>query len=143
MSDLYEHNRDVIANRSDEPPEEFHEPPYESFRRVARCKDGVPMIPKKARVLVIQNKFVQRSVIYVPDTAQAKPTTGVVVAIGPDVEDGFVELDESIVFSLYAGVEINIVNDNGEVVTYLSLTTDEIAGQLVADPESLVPRVKK
>lgn len=117
--------------------EEFHEPTQQFDRKQALCKPDVPLIPKRDRILVIQHEFVQRKRIYIPDTAQAKPTTGTVVAIGPDVEEGFVRLDEAIVFSLYAGVPISVVNAEGEVVTYLSLREDEIAGELMVDPASL------
>lgn len=116
---------------------EFREPTFEASQKKAIYNDDIPMIPKRDRILIIQNNFVQRSVIYIPDTAQAKPTTGIVVAIGPDVEDGFVRLGEVVVFSLYGGVEINIVNADGEVITYRSLTPDEVAGELIVDPTKL------
>jgi len=114
----------------------FGEPSYASSK--AQVENGVPMIPKGSRILVRQNKFLQRSVIYIPDTAQARPTTGRVVAIGPSVDPDFVKLGELVVFSLYAGVPITIINAEGEPTAYLSLTPDEIAGELIIDPEKMV-----
>ena len=117
--------------------EAFQEPKYETPPRVAQVTEGIPLIPKGARILVTQSKFTQRSAIYIPDTAQVKPTTGRVVAIGPDVESGFCRLGEMVVFSLYAGIPLNIVNADGEEVRYLTLTPDEVAGELLVDPAAL------
>lgn len=125
-----------------EVPKMFTEPIYIAPPRVPRMKDGVPMAPKGERILVLQSKFVQRSVIYIPDKAQAPPTTGRVVAIGPDVEFDFVELDELVVFSLYAGVPINIIDGENKVITYLCLTPAEIAGKLLVDESKLEQGVK-
>ena len=132
--------REVFPEPVVEPPppaELFQEPVYQTELPKARVKPDVPMIPKGSRILVIQNAFVQRSRIYIPDTSQVKPTTGRVVAIGPDVPEGFVLLDEVVIFSLYAGIPLNIVGTDGSVATYLSLTPDEVAGELLVDPKSL------
>ena len=103
----------------------------------AIVSNGVPIIPKGSRILVVRNVFKQRSVIYIPDTAQQKPTTGLVVAIGPDVPEGFVRLGEQVLFSMYAGVPYSIVGSDGEVSEYLTLSPDEIAGELMVDLNKL------
>ena len=118
-------------------PETFDEPTYEIKPQQATVSSGVPIIPKGSRILVIRNVFKQRSVIYIPDTAQQKPTTGRVVAFGPDVPDGFVRLDEQVLFSMYAGVPYAIVDAEGEVHEYLTLSPDEIAGELVVSLNQL------
>lgn len=119
--------------------EEFHEPTFEAGKKQATYIGDIPMIPKKGRIIVKQNNFVQRGRVIIPDKSQMKPTTGVVVAIGPDVEDGFVRLGEMVVFSQYGGIPLNIVDGEGNETPFLSLTSDEIAGELIVDPE----RVKK
>ena len=118
--------------------ETFEEPEFSmEHRRGARCLDGVPVKPKGARVLVIQNKFKQKGRIIVPDTAQQMPTTGKVVAIGPDVPDHFVELEEQVVFSRYAGVPYTIVDGEGNLSHFVSLSVDEIAGELLITVDKL------
>lgn len=118
---------------TEEQIELFEDPPFEVKPKEATIRPGVPIIPKGSRILVVRNIFRQRSVIYIPDTAQQKPTTGVVVAIGPDVPDGFVRLGEQVLFSLYAGVPYAIVDAKGEVSEYLTLDPSEIAGELIVD----------
>lgn len=115
----------------------FREPAFEVGVRKAALMGDVPMIPKKGRIIVKQNEFVQRGRVYIPDRAQVKPTTGMVVAIGPDVEDGFVRLGEMVVFSQYGGIPLNIVDGEGNETPFLSLTVDEIAGELIVDPSRL------
>jgi co-chaperonin GroES (HSP10) len=115
---------------------EFEEPKF-SMKREARCLDGVPVKPKGARVLVVQNKFRQKGRIIVPDTAQQMPTTGRVVAIGPDVPEDFVSLDEQVVFSRYAGVPYTIVDTEGNTSQFVSLSMDEIAGELMIQVDKL------
>lgn len=122
---------------SEEQMELYEEPTFEVQPKKAAIRPGVPIIPKGARILVIRNTFRQKSVIYIPDTAQQRPTTGVVVAIGPDVPDGFVRLGEQILFSMYAGVEYAIVDAEGKVSTYMTLSPDEIAGELMVDLNQL------
>lgn len=127
MAEIY--NNEELQARAE--AEAFREPKFEAQKKKAIVKTGVPIIPKKDRIVIIQNEFKQRSVIYIPDKAQQLPTTGVVVAIGPDVEEDFVEIDEPIVFAQYGGVPLNIVDDKGKETKYLSLRPDEIAGTLV------------
>lgn len=128
----------IIVEEAEQKKFAFHEPGFEVVGRKKAAVDGdVPMIPKKGRILVLQNDFVQRGRIIIPDNAQAKPTTGKVVAIGPEVEDDFVRLGEVVVFSQYGGVPIAIVTGEGEVTVFLSLSADEIAGELIIDPERL------
>lgn len=115
----------------------FQDPVFQIDKKKAQVDGDVPMIPKKGRILVLQNDFVQRGRIIIPDNAQAKPTTGRVVAIGPEVEDDFVQLGETVVFSQYGGVPIAVITGENEVTVFLSLSADEIAGELIINPERL------
>lgn len=129
-------NREYLADH----PVVFKEPTFEAKRKKAIFDpdNPPPIIPKKARIIITQNDFVQMGRIIIPDKAQQKPTTGVVVAIGPDVEEGLVRLGEMIVFSQYGGVPLNILDEKGDEHAFLSLTPDEIAGELVIDPTKVV-----
>ena len=120
--------------------ETFREPIFEAKPKQAILDPDYPspIIPKKARIIIIQNDFVQHGRIIIPDKAQQKPTTGRVIAIGPDVEDGLVRIGEMIVFTMYGGVPLNVVDEKGDETAYLSLTPDEVAGELVIDPTKVV-----
>jgi co-chaperonin GroES (HSP10) len=117
--------------------ETFEEPTFEMGRKKAKALETVPILPKGDRILVIRNSYRQKGRIIVPDTAQQAPTTGRVVAFGPDVPDGFVELNEQIVFSRYSGIPYAIVDNDGNVTEFVSLQPGEIAGTLLIDVDKL------
>jgi len=118
-------------------PEAFEEPTFEMNKKQARMTEGVPIKPKGSRVLVVRNSFKQKGRIYIPDTAQQKPTTGKVVAIGPDVPEDAVRLEEQVVFGIYAGTEFNIVDTEGNIKSFVQLHIDEVAGELLVNVDKL------
>ena len=81
--------------------------------------------PLKDRVLVIRQEQsnTTASGIIIPDTAKEKPLEGRVVAVGPDaIEDG-INIDDTVVFASFSGMEINI-----EGREYLILLSKEVLG---------------
>lgn len=126
-----------------EQKKEFEEPTFEMGKKEAKCLDGVPIKPKGSRILIIQNQFKQKGRIIIPDTSQQQPTTGRVVAIGPDVPDGFVELDEQVVFSKYSGIPYTIVDENGDQAHFVSMSMDEVAGELMIQVDKLILKDEK
>lgn len=113
--------------------EVFEEPPFEMGKKKGQALETVPIMPKGERILVVRNTYKQKGRIIVPDTAQQAPTTGRVVAIGPDVEEGFVKLNEQIVFSRYSGIPYAIVDNEGNVTEFVALQPGEVAGTLMVD----------
>ena len=81
--------------------------------------------PLKDRVLVIRQEQsnTTASGIIIPDTAKEKPLEGKVVAVGPDaIEDG-INIDDTVVFASFSGMEITI-----EGREYLILLSKEVLG---------------
>jgi co-chaperonin GroES (HSP10) len=113
----------------------FEEPTFEMGKKKGKALEGIPIMPKGERILVVRNAFKQKGRIIVPDTAQQAPTTGRVVAIGPDVPEGFVELNEQIVFSRYSGIPYGIVDNDGNVTEFVTLVPGEIAGTLMIEAD--------
>ena len=88
--------------------------------------------PLQDRVIVkrLEAEEKTESGIIIPDTAKEKPQKGEVVAVGPGkvMENGTkveltVKAGDSILFSKYAGTDINIGNDE-----YLIMREDDILG---------------
>lgn len=81
--------------------------------------------PLKDRVLVIRQEKsnTTASGIIIPDTAKEKPLQGKVVAVGPEaIEDG-INVDDTVVFAHFSGMEITI-----EGREYLILLSKEVLG---------------
>lgn len=82
------------------------------------AKVGLAMM--RGRILVKIDNFKYTGRLIVPDTAQRKPTAGVVYAIGEGVTQ--VELGDNVVFGLYSGTVLKFQN----TPYYRVLTEDEI-----------------
>jgi len=90
--------------------------------------------PLNDRVLVIRVKEGEKTPggIIIPDTAKKKPQEGKVVAVGPGKMDDHgerrplgVKVDDRILFSKYAGTEIEI-----DGVEHIFMREDDILGVL-------------
>ena len=81
--------------------------------------------PLKDRVLVIREEQsnTTASGLYIPDTAKEKPVEGKVVAVGPDAIADGINLDDTVVFANFSGMEITI-----EGKDYLILLSKEVLG---------------
>ncbi len=83
------------------------------------------------RVVVLPDdkENVTKSGIFIPETSQERPQTGMVVAIGDgvDIDNNNVgmkvEVDDKVIFSRYAGAEFKIDN-----TTYVILRQIDIIG---------------
>ena len=92
--------------------------------------------PLGNRILIKRSKpAVTKGGLYLPQSAQAKPKEGKVVAVGPGKsnEEGKaqpvnVKVGDQILFSSYAGVEVKTEHNEEE---YLILAEDEILGILI------------
>jgi co-chaperonin GroES (HSP10) len=124
-------------------PESFDEPEFEIAKAKPRALDGIPIHPKGARIIVIRNEFQQMGRIIIPDSAQQAPSTGKVVAIGDGVPEGFVRLEEQVVFSQYSGIPLRIGETFDDAVDFLSLSMDEVCGELLVGVDKLYTGRKK
>lgn len=66
---------------------------------------------------------VTESGIHIPESAQPKPRTGTVLAVGDDVESGIVIPGARIAFSKYGGSEIDVAGES-----LLICSVDEVYG---------------
>jgi co-chaperonin GroES (HSP10) len=106
----------------------------------ARYQEGeyIPIKPFGSRVLAIRNEFQQMGRIIIPDTSKQAPTTGRIVAIGPEVPEGHpVKLDMQVCFGRYDGKEQAVVDSEGTVRVYILLHVDELMGELVVSTDKL------
>lgn len=110
----------------------FTEATFDVEQRTAQIVEGLYITPFENRVIIRRNKFVQASRIYIPDTAQQKPTTGEVVGLGPDAPE-YLQLNQIVVFSIYGGVPVNFKNG----IEYLMMRPEEIYGILNVSPEEV------
>jgi co-chaperonin GroES (HSP10) len=60
------------------------------------------LAPCGARIVVREDRFEYKGKLVIPDTSQIRPTTGRVVALGPDVSDRFAEGDR-LLFANFSG----------------------------------------
>ena len=81
--------------------------------------------PMADRVLVkpMEKEEMTKSGIYLPDTAKEKPLEGKVIAVGPDAKEDGINVDDTVVFANFTGMEIMI-----EGTEYLILTSKEVLG---------------
>jgi len=81
--------------------------------------------PLKDRLLIIPEEQANTTAsgLYIPDTAKEKPLQGKVVAVGPDAKEDGINVDDTVVFANFSGMEINI-----EGQEYLILLSKEVLG---------------
>ena len=79
--------------------------------------------PLGKRVLVerVEEAKTTASGIYIPDSAQEKPSQGKVLAVSTEVEN--VNVDDTVVFGKYSGSELTL-----DGTTYLVIETDDLLG---------------
>ena len=79
--------------------------------------------PLGKRVLIerVEEAKTTASGIYIPDSAQEKPSQGKVLAVSSEVEA--VAVDDIVVFGKYAGSELTLDGS-----TYLVIETDDLLG---------------
>jgi len=79
--------------------------------------------PLGKRVLVerVEEAKTTASGIYIPDSAQEKPSEGKVLAVSSEVQT--VAVNDTVVFGKYAGSELTL-----EGTTYLVIETDDLLG---------------
>jgi len=79
--------------------------------------------PLGKRVLIerVEEAKTTASGIYIPDSAQEKPSQGKVLAVSSEVND--VAVDDTVVFGKYAGNELTL-----DGTTYLVIETDDLLG---------------
>jgi chaperonin GroES len=81
--------------------------------------------PLKDRLLVLREEQSNQTAsgLYIPDTAKEKPLEGKVVAVGPDAKNDGINIDDTVVFANFSGMEITI-----EGTEYLILLSKEVLG---------------
>ncbi|UPT77206.1 co-chaperone GroES [Sulfurovum sp. XGS-02] len=81
--------------------------------------------PLKDRLLVLREEQSNQTAsgLYIPDTAKEKPLEGKVIAVGPDAKEDGINVDDTVVFANFSGMEIMI-----EGTEYLILTSKEVLG---------------
>ena len=81
--------------------------------------------PLKDRVLVEREEQpnTTASGLYIPDTAIEKPWEGQVIAVGPSAREDGIDVDDTVVFANFSGMEITI-----EGKEYLILHSKEVLG---------------
>jgi len=81
--------------------------------------------PLKDRLLVLREEQSNQTAsgLYIPDTAKEKPLEGKVVAVGPDAKSDGINIDDTVVFANFSGMEITI-----EGTEYLILLSKEVLG---------------
>ena len=83
---------------------------------MAKKVDAINVTPLHDRVIVRPAKAEEKTAggIIIPDTAKEKPQRGIVVATGPGKKDEpvTVKVDDTVLYSKYAGTEIQIENDD-------------------------------
>lgn len=69
--------------------------------------------PTDDRVLILPNAAETKTAsgLYIPDAAKEKPKTGVVVAIGPEVEN--MKPGDDVLYGKFAGSEIDCISPEG------------------------------
>jgi chaperonin GroES len=79
--------------------------------------------PLGKRVLIqrVEEAKTTASGIYIPDSAQEKPSQGKVLAVSSEVEN--VAVNDTVVFGKYAGSELTL-----DGTTYLVIETDDLLG---------------
>ena len=79
--------------------------------------------PLGKRVLIqrVEEAKTTASGIYIPDSAQEKPSQGKVLAVSTEVEN--VNVDDTVVFGKYSGSELTL-----DGTTYLVIETDDLLG---------------
>ena len=81
--------------------------------------------PLKDRLLVIPEEQANTTAsgLYIPDTAKEKPLQGKVIAVGPDAKEDGINVDDTVVFANFSGMEITIEGQD-----YLILLSKEVLG---------------
>jgi len=79
--------------------------------------------PLKDRLLVLREEQSNQTAsgLYIPDTA--KPLEGKVIAVGPDAKEDGINVNDTVVFANFSGMEITI-----EGKEYLILLSKEVLG---------------
>lgn len=100
-------------------------------------KNKCMLVPCGARIVVEHDSFKYEGKLIIPEVAKRQPTTGYVVAMGPDVEirtkqdindltmPGFV-LGDRVVFAMYSGTLLVIAGQPA----YRVLQQDEILAKI-------------
>ena len=97
--------------------------------------------PLQDRVLIrrVEHEAMTSGGIFIPDTAQEKPTEGEVVAVGPGLRNEAgklhppdVKVGDRVLFGKYSGNEITL--DGTE---YIIMREDDVLGVLDAAPKAL------
>lgn len=76
--------------------------------------------PQGARILVHEDGHKYEGSIVIPDTAKRRPTTGWIVAVGPDGDTSLI--GKHILYAQFSGTGINLRNQP----SYRVLSTDEV-----------------
>jgi co-chaperonin GroES (HSP10) len=97
----------------------------------------IPIMPFGKRVLVVRNPFRQMGNIIIPDKYRQPPTTGRILAIGPDIPKAMLRLGMQVCFGQYDGKEQAVVDSEGTVRTYVILHIDELVGELMVSTDLL------
>ncbi len=81
--------------------------------------------PLKDRLLILREEQSNQTAsgLYIPDTAKEKPLEGKVIAVGPDAKEDGINVDDTVVFANYSGMEVTI-----EGTEYLILKSEEVLG---------------
>ncbi len=90
--------------------------------------------PMNNRIIVKRDGFKYEGKIVIPQRAERKPTTGVVIAVGAEVTS--VRVGDHIVFGLFSGCEMGFREPGSrEVEYYLALSSDEVLGFIEGEAE--------
>ena len=94
-------------------------------------------IPWGTRIAVIPDEpgetFGKDSKIVRPQSSTKYEVTGTVVAVGDKVENPKVVPGVRVVFPMYAGVELQLEDDEGKSITILAIEEKQIVGTIEGD----------
>lgn len=94
-------------------------------------------IPWGTRIAVIPDEpgetFVKDGKVVRPETSAKYEVTGTVVAVGDKVTNPAVVPGIRVVYPMYAGVELQLEDDEGKSITILAIEEKQIVGTIEGD----------
>ena len=90
--------------------------------------------PWGSRIVVQEDSFKYEGRLVIPDNAKRRPTTGIIVAIGPDVDAERVQVGRKVIYPQFSGSGCEF-RGNG---CWRVLSVDEILGYVNTEDELMV-----
>ena len=86
----------------------------------------IPIEPYGNRLVVSIDPFVYEGRIKIPDIAKRAPTTGTILAVGPDVDTTKFKIGDRVLYTMYSGTLVQIKSQPA----YRVLACEELLGRL-------------